>query len=178
MLTQKRTKELFDYQDGSLIRKTNKQGHKGVGSIAGGLTKSGYLRTTIDYKLYLNHRLVWLWHYGYFPENGLDHIDKDPSNNRVENLREVSRTCNARNCGNHKNNTSGVKGICWNKTRKRWMSRIRVIGDEKFLGVYKDFFEAVLARLAAEQCLEWEGCDSSSPAYQYAVKHKLIRGNR
>ena len=55
------------------------------------------------------------------------------------------------------------------------MAHIRIMKKYYNLGRYADFDEAVLARLATEQCLGWEGCDSSSPAYQYAKKHNLIK---
>ena len=83
---------------------------------------------------------------------------------------------NMRNCGNRKDNTSGVKGINWDKKSKKWKAQIRVYG-KFYLGCYKHLHNAVLARLAAEQCLGWPGCDSASPAYRYAVKNKLIHTN-
>jgi Fe-S oxidoreductase len=75
-----------------------------------------------------------------------------------------------RNTGNHKNNISGVKGVWWNKNRKRWNAYIFVNTKLKYLGAYKNFDEAVCTRLAIEQCLNWDGCDSNSPAYQYVQK--------
>lgn len=135
--------------------------------IAGHVSKSGYTRTEINGVKYLNHRLVWLYVYGYFPEGSVDHIDRDPSNNRIENLRVVSHQCNIRNTGNKKNNTSGVKGVCMKKKEKKWTVRINHDGKEIYIGRFKDFTEAVSHRLAAEQCLDWSNCDSTSPAFIY-----------
>lgn len=168
MVTYDRVRELFDYrEDGELIRKvTVGKGRSKIGMKAGCLGR-GYFMTGVDGKLYKNHRLIWLWHYGYFPENLIDHIDRNAQNNRIENLREVSGSCNLRNTGNPENNTSGVKGICWNKNFKRWIPRITVNSKLYNLGRFEDFAEAVAHRLAAEQCLNWEGCDINSPAYQF-----------
>lgn len=173
-LTQERVRELFDYRDGNLIRKVAQSNCVKIGDTAGSLSY-GYLETGVDGGRYMVHRLIWLWHHGYLPENNIDHIDRIKSNNKIENLREASQSCNLRNCGNFKHNTSGIKGVFWDKIQEKWRSSIKVMGNNKDLGRYGDKNEAVLARLAAEQCLHWEGCDSSSPAYKYAIKNKLIR---
>jgi hypothetical protein len=169
-----KVRKLFDYQDGNLIWKKKTRGVK-ENYIAGTKTSEGYIRIKIHYNEYKAHRLIWLWHYGYMPENDLDHINKNKEDNRIENLREVSAKCNIRNTGNFSHNTSGVKGIHWYKSRNKWQVYIIVDLKQKNLGYYKDFDDAVLARLAAEQCLGWEGCDSNSPAYQYAIEHNLIK---
>lgn len=175
MTTQARATKMFSYKNGFLIRKTKPRNGTNVGAIVGSKHNKGYLTVRIDDKSYLIHRLVWLWHKGYFPENCVDHINGIKTDNRIENLREISNQCNVRNCGNHKDNTSGVKGISWNSRKRLWSADIGVFRKHKSLGCYKDFSEAVLVRLAAEQCLGWEGCESSSPAYQYAIKNNLIK---
>jgi len=75
-----------------------------------------------------------------------------------------------RNSKSRKNSHSSVKGVTWHTTRKIWQSSIRVNGKNKYLGIYKDFSNAVCARLAGEQACNWSGCDSSSPAYKYVQK--------
>jgi hypothetical protein len=165
-LTQERVRELFDYRDGDLIRKKPSQGVK-VGDVAGSLGNRGYLGIRIDYKNYLNHVLVWLWHHGYIPEHDIDHIDRIKIHNQIENLREVSRTCNSRNSKLSKKNTSGVKGVSWKSGENKWVAQIMVNYKTIALGRTLDFTEAVSLRLAAEQCLNWDGCDSSSPAFKF-----------
>lgn len=135
--------------------------------IAGHVSKDGYTRTNINSVKYLNHRLAWLYIYGYFPEGTVDHIDRNPANNRIKNLRVVSHQCNLRNTGNSKNNTSGIKGVCKKKKDNKWTVRISLNCKEIYIGRFTDFTEAVAHRLAAEQCLEWSNCDSNSPAYIY-----------
>lgn len=101
----------------------------------------------------------------------LDHIDRKILNNRIENLREVSNSCNMRNTGNPSTNTSGVKGVCWNKSKNKWRAEIKINSRMTHLGYFTDFTEAVAHRLAAEQCLNWECCDGCSPAYQFMKEH-------
>jgi hypothetical protein len=79
-----------------------------------------------------------------------------------------------RNTGNPINNTSGVKGISWDKPANKWYARIKTNGKLKHLGYYKNFDDAVKARYKAEKKLDWKGCDSSSPAYQYLNENNLL----
>jgi len=176
MLTQEEVKRLFDYKDGNLIRKVRVGNNGEIGAYAGCDNGSGYFCTKIDGKTYKNYRLIWLWHYGYFPENFIDHIDRNKSNDRIENLREVSRSCNGRNIDLRKDNTSGVKGVHWHKRDKVWSGQIVVNMKKCYLGGYTDFTEVVAHRLAAEQSLNWVGCDSSSPAYVYMQNY--IKANK
>lgn len=125
-ITQERVRELFDYRpDGALIWKVPR-GTVKVGDVAGCITVDGYWQITVDKKNYRAHRLVWLWHDGYLPEHKLDHKDRDRSNNRRKNLREVGDMCNMRNTGNHRSNTSGVKGIYRDNQRQIWVAHITV----------------------------------------------------
>jgi len=170
--TQQELKSMFDYAEGYLIRKDNgllknNPKHLHVGSKAGGKTSAGYTVIKIKGRIYMGHRLIWLYHNGYWPENDIDHIDRDKSNNRIENLREVTEQCNARNSGNPINNTSGVRGVSWHKKHKVWRAKIKVNKIAYILGSSPDFIEAVAYRLAAEQCLKWSACDISSPAQEY-----------
>ena len=167
-------------KDGFLYWKVNKspRGKAGypAGSKAGGVNGSGrYWKVNLNGHPYAAHRVIWLMHYGYIPEHEIDHVDRNPFNNRIENLREVSRVCNMRNTQVPCDNKTGVKGVSWDKSNTKWRADITIHGKRNRLGVYKDFSEAVLARFAAEQCLSWDTCDSSSSAYQYAKKHNLIR---
>ena len=174
-LTQEYVRQHLDYspETGELRWKVRKNGRT-VGVAVGSSDTDNYTTTTIDRKIYLNHRIIWLWVYGYFPENQIDHINRVRSDNRLSNLREVSRICNQRNCGLDPRNKSGVKGVCWETRYGKWKSTINVDHKEKFLGRFEDFTEAVAHRLAAEQCLDWAGCDSNSSAYQYMKRVGVI----
>lgn len=162
-------KELLDYdsETGIFTRLVSLANCCNVGDIAGYLRPDGYIGINVDGSLFLAHRIAWLYVYGYLPENDLDHKDRIRHHNWIDNLREVSRQCNIRNSWNRKNNVSGVKGVSWNSQHKKWRAQIMVDRKSKCLGVYEDFGDAVSARLAAEQCLDWSGCYSNSPAYKY-----------
>ena len=168
MITYERLKELLHYDPDSGIFVWN-IGRPGasVGTVAGAIRHDGYVRIGVDNKRYLAHRLAWLYVHGYMPENSIDHINRNPLDNRICNLREVSHMCNMRNIDTPKNNTSGVKGVIWNKHNLLWVA---VIGN-KTIKYSRDFTEAVAHRLAAEQCLGWAGCDSSSSAYKYMQEY-------
>ena len=138
-----------------------------AGAIAGCVHSNGYRFIKVIGRIYLASRLAFLYIRGYFPENDVDHINRVRDDDRWCNLREVSRSCNMRNTGNLCTNTSGVKGVSWYKPTQKWRAQIRVPGSSRHLGYFDDFTEAVAHRLAAEQCLDWSGCDSSSSAFQY-----------
>lgn len=174
-LTQERVRELFNCRDGKLIRRVRAGQNGCIGREAGYLRRDGYLQIAIDRRVYLAHRLVWLWHKGYLPEHGVDHIDRNSTNNRIENLREVSQSCNMRNTPNRATNTSGVKGVsCAGHQTGKWRVGILVRGRRVYLGLHTCFLEAVCHRLAAEQAENWEGCDSCSPAFRYVKEYLKV----
>ena len=173
-LTYERLRKLLVYnpETGKFYNRV-RRGSQQAGTEAGCINSRGYLQISTNKKIYLAHRLAWLYVYGYMPENYLDHIDRDPNNNRIENLREVSHSCNLRNCDNRADNTSGVKGVRWVRPIGKWVATITADQRRIWLGQYADYADAACARLAAEQCLSWEGCDSSSPAYRY-VRENIV----
>ena len=147
-ITQDLLKELFDYQDGNLYWKMVKQGIK-IGDRAGYDTNNGYRQVGINGKGYLEHRLIFLYHYGYLPKF-LDHIDGDPSNNDISNLREATQQENCMNMKkpkshNGKPTTSIYKGISWDKIDKKWKVSIRINGKPKHLGYFTSEIDAAKA---------------------------------
>ena len=153
MLTQELVRELFDYvpETGELIRKVSTAPNAQKGDIVGCLNGNGYLITTIRKRRIFNHQLVFIGHYGHLPKF-IDHIDQNPLNNRIENLREATNIENSRNKTKYKSNTSGYKGVSWSKNRERWCSQIKINTTAINLGRYTDPIEAAQAyNLAAEQ---------------------------
>jgi hypothetical protein len=169
-LTQERLKELLDYNPdtGVFTRKVRQSGNAKEGAIAGSNT-TGYIRIGVDGPEYAAHRLAFLWMEGYFPENEVDHIDRNPSNNRWNNLREVSHQCNVRNVGIRKDNTSGIPGVGWDSKGACWRAYIKLSKKLKHLGGSKDFSEAVRIRWKAEVDNDFPTCNSTSPAYQHLL---------
>jgi hypothetical protein len=79
-----------------------------------------------------------------------DHINGKPYDNRKENLRCIIHENNMKNCKMYSNNTSGIKGVCWNKLQKQWCSSININKKQTHLGTFNKFEDAVQARKQAE----------------------------
>lgn len=169
MITEQLVREVFyfDKEVGKLYWKkpTSKRVKKGEEIKT--LDRHGYYKVGLNNKEYLVHRVVWLYVYGYYPENLIDHIDGNKLNNKIENLREANKFCNSLNSKTRKDNTSNIRGVYFDKNNKKWYAQIK---DNKryFLGYYDSYDEAVCARFAAEQCLKWEVCNKSS-AHNYVL---------
>lgn len=137
MLTQEYVRQLFDYRDGMLYRKSdNAYKSAKAGDPAGRLHKStDRLRICIDGKRYFHHKIVYLWHHGSIPEL-VDHIDCDKRNDKIENLRGASVSDNNCNKPLQKNNTSGIKGISVYPDKKMIHAQIQRSGKK----IHKTFF--------------------------------------
>lgn len=94
------------------------------------------------------HRLAWFITHGAMPFGEIDHINQDKSDNRITNLRDVSREMNQRNGTRKGNNTSGVPGVIWNKQRKKWCAQASVNGKHRHIGMFDSLEEAAKARKA------------------------------
>jgi hypothetical protein len=129
-------KATIEYQNGEMFLKRQLPKRK-IGEKIGTTYKNGYSQALILSKTYAVHRLVFLYHHGYFPKE-VDHIDNDILNNKIENLREVTRNQNCYNSKLRKDNTSGVKGVSWSKIRKKWVVQLTVNGKLKRFGFYDD----------------------------------------
>jgi len=94
--------------------------------------------------LLLCSRIIFFLANGYLTKGReIDHIDGNPLNNRVENLREATSSQNSCNAKIQKNNTSGHKGIIWDKERQKWVVRITLEKKTFYLGRYGNLEEAV-----------------------------------
>ena len=121
-----------------------------VGDVAGWRNPTGYIRMKVGGKLYLAHRLAFLYMTGKWPEDQVDHINHIRDDNRWCNLREVSHQENHKNQSKPKSNTSGVTGVCWCKRYKKWKAQIKVEGKVKNLGSFTSKEDATKARKEAE----------------------------
>lgn len=93
MLTQEILLREMDYRDGKLFWRVSKQGRQ-MRRHAGSTDREGYRRINFCGKMRFEHQLVWLYFTGAWPAGGLDHINRNPGDNRIENLRELSHRDN------------------------------------------------------------------------------------
>lgn len=139
MITHSFVKELLHYdpETGIFRWKVALTNSVGVGLVAGTLGSRGYWHIRIGGTTYASHRLAWFYVHGEWPTQVIDHIDRDRSNNRIANLRDVSLSDNNRNrtvkekTKSHKPTEVAervVKGfdICFRKDRKRWRARLSI----------------------------------------------------
>ena len=138
--------EIFQYNDGILSWKINKSGISK--STAGSLESTGYV--SIGYKRvrYKAHRIVWKMFNNTDPQEQLDHINGNRSDNRIENLREVTTRSNALNQRKPCNNTSGTVGV--HKKNSLWVAHISSPKGKIILGRFPSLDDAIAARKAAE----------------------------
>jgi hypothetical protein len=149
MLTQKELKELLHYDPNTGIFTwcINKRGCK-IGNIAGYCDPKNYIIIGINGKLYGAHRLAWLYVYGIWPKDQIDHIDGNPNNNRISNLRECDNRGNQQNKTKQKNNKSGYLGVYF--YRNKWVAQIKHQKKVYHLGRYNTPEEAHDAYLRAK----------------------------
>ncbi len=131
MITQEYLQSILYYDDGMLYRRYNTANNKiKAGDPAARFHKAaGYYRICIDGKRYPFHRVMFLYHHGFLPIV-VDHIDCDPTNNRIENLRNADATWNNTNKKIQKNNSSGIKGISFYPKFNRIHAQIQVHGKK------------------------------------------------
>jgi hypothetical protein len=112
---------------------------------------SGYRQGTIFEKLYYAHRIAWALYYGEWPTDQIDHVNGNRSDNRISNLRAVTKEANGRNAARRKDNASGVTGVYWSDWRNKWQAYIRLQGKKRHLGYFNDIEAAASARKVAER---------------------------
>ena len=150
MIKETTLKEIFKYKDGLLFWKQAGKG-RSLNKPAGTMDKKGYIKVRFNNKQYYVHRLVFLMHHGYLPKE-IDHIDGNKFNNKIENLRHATTSQNAMNRQKPRNNTSGYKGVSWDKKRNKWRTQIGFNGIQTTLGYYDCLVKAATAyKIEAEK---------------------------
>lgn len=146
-ICQKLLQEIFSYKDGNLIWKQQIGRRISVGQIAG--RNTGFYRMIgLMGKNYMAHRLIFMFHHGYFPKE-VDHIDGNKMNNRIENLRPATHAENLKNQKLRYDNKTGVKNVAWVNREQKWRVKVTVNGKEKHIGYFKDRDLANLAAIKA-----------------------------
>jgi hypothetical protein len=123
------------------------------GWFAGIKHNKGYWALRIGRGRYLAHRIAWLWMTGEWPKHEIDHIDLDRSNNKWGNLREATFAQQARNTKQRTHNTSGFRGVSFNRRIAKWAAGIRVEGRRVHLGYFPTAEEAGAAYREASERL-------------------------
>lgn len=127
-----------------------------AGQEAGNIDPSGYRRICFRRRQVWAHRLAIWFAYGRWPKDSVDHINGNPSDNRICNLREVTHQANIQNIRRpNKTNTSGFLGV--SRLKGKWFAQIRVSGRNVSLGRFSSAEAAHEAYLAAKRRLH-KGC--------------------
>lgn len=121
-----------------------------LGAVAGGHDSYGYITISVDVRRYLAHRLAWLYVYGEWPSKNLDHINGVRDDNRIANLREATQAQNLQNRAAASIGRSGVLGVGWDSSRKKWVASIKHQGKARHLGRFSTVEGAQAAYLAAK----------------------------
>lgn len=153
-LTVARLRELLEYnpETGEFTRRVSLISNYPVGSVAGSITKTGYIGITVDGCRHLAHRLAVLYMTDKWPEQEVDHRDGVRANNRWENLREATVAENATNRRRSRSNSqSGYLGVRATQRGGRWRAAIAVDGKEKHLGTFDTPEQAHAAYLEAKR---------------------------
>jgi hypothetical protein len=131
---------LYDPETGEFTW-TDKAPHKVRGKKAKSKDVLGYTIIKINTKIYKAHRIAWFFHTGIWPTKDIDHINGNPSDNRIINLREVSHSINMQNRAKpNKNSSTGFLGVT--KNGNNFRAEIGILGKKKVLGTYKTPEEA------------------------------------
>jgi hypothetical protein len=154
-LTQDLLRQIFIYDEGNIAqpfiwqsdRKFSglRAGFVGRGKMRNG-TDNSYYRIAIEelHRQFRLHRLVFLYHHGWLPKQ-VDHINRDKTDNRIDNLRPATNSQNCANKGRQKNNTSKYKGVYYSNYHNRWCAKIRFQGKDFHIKMTKDKDQAAIA---------------------------------
>lgn len=141
-LTQQALRKELQYnpETGKFLWLLHRKGRRGT---VGTVNKHGYLVITMSGRRIMAHRLAWFYMTGVWPAEELDHIDRDTSNNKFNNLREASHSENSVNSKIREDNSSGHPGICWDRQKMKWKVQISSSGNKRIQKHFYDFDQAV-----------------------------------
>lgn len=145
--------DFFEYRDdGNLVWRVSRPGGKAIaGGVAGNRRDDGYVIVGLKGKKWLLHRIIFAMHHGYMPDM-IDHIDGDPFNNRVENLRKADISTNQHNRKLDVRNKLGVKNVYFHNRDKNYAVRMKVGGKVRTVGYFKALELAdLVAQMAREK---------------------------
>ena len=147
-------RRMFSYVNGVLCFNRRREcpdwwNERFAGKPAGSKHSRGYIKITINYQIFLAHRIVFKMFHGFDPKQ-IDHINGKPSDNRIQNLRSVDSLQNSQNKRLSARNKTGVNGVCRDQ-KGRWRAHISVEGNHIDIGRFRTKEEAVKARQEADK---------------------------
>lgn len=156
----------YDPETGLLYNRVRRNSRSAAGDMVG--THGRYYRTFFDGGEYLVHRIVWLMHYGTWPKDQLDHIDRNGLNNRLDNLRECDTSENHQNQDmTNRKGTSRYIGVCKPSNRDGWRAGITIGKKQHYLGMYRCETAAYVAY-----------CKAKAAMHTFVVEDRLSRKAR
>ncbi len=153
-ITQTELKKLLHYDPNTGVFRWMSKAAKNVviGTVAGSFHSRGYQCIRLRKKDYLGHRLAWLYTHGFFPPQGVDHINGVQGDNRITNLRVAGQGENLQNQRvPPAHNTSGFLGVSFHKQHRRWRAHIKMNRKYIHLGYFSTPQEAHQAYLKAKR---------------------------
>jgi hypothetical protein len=144
-ISHERVKELLDYdpETGVFTRRLRRPGWP-PGAVAGSEV-DGYWLLCLDRKYVWAHRVAWFYVHGSWPTQLIDHKNQNKLDNRIDNLREATISQNRQNMTKYKSNTSGHKGVHWQKAARKWHAQISVDKKKHHLGLFDKLEDAAAA---------------------------------
>lgn len=154
-MDQDEVRRLFEYdaETGVMRNRVFRNPKALKGEVAGTINRSLNCRQVcVNYQVQYVHRLIWIYAHGPIPASmSIDHINGDPTDNRLVNLRLATHLQNMRNVKRPTHNTSGYKGVSWHRRDRRWRAQIKTGKVTKFLGNFTSKEEAASAYNMAAQ---------------------------
>lgn len=135
MMNQSEANRLFSYNPSTGVIKWSVNVGKKIkaGDVAGTVLSTGYVSIIVKGKAYKAHRIAWLIMFGVNPDCDIDHVNRNRSDNRACNLRLATRSQNAINSSVSSSNSSGFKGVSFNKASGKWVANMVIDGKQKQL---------------------------------------------
>lgn len=137
----------YEKETGAIRWRASRRGTAKSGMEAGSILQIGYRLIRLYGYQTTAQRVAWCMVYGEWPSHCIDHINGNRADNRLSNLREATYSQNGQNRGKPANNTSGVKGVSWSKSHKKWQAAIAFNGSQRHLGRF-DTIEGARAAYA------------------------------